>query len=318
MKILPIAVAALASAAFSGLAREPVPIEFTINPQRSGLNAAQSLTVQTAGTLIGNYDQAGNPEGTRTKPGLFGSFGSTENLPVGVSLGAGVQGRIDSRTSGLFRMTINPALGTLFVEDYAANYLDAGPVVLPASITLETESFRTRNPTSIYPGGVPITLPIGEATLTALSASQVGGASFGTLTPTGPGEYDFQVGLVVNLTGEFSILGTPYTIPGLAMPLSLDGRLVISGATAALTSVRPIVFETTQNPGQALPQFALDLPTILPPGSTAHVLLDLTLDQIAASLNGTLTTIASGRLIPAPGGLGLALIGLAAGVRRRR
>ena len=76
---------------------------FTYLPTQSGLNATLSATVSTSGTMIGNYDAAANPTGTRTKPGIFGSFGSTENLPVAVQdLSVAAEGQVATQTVGSF------------------------------------------------------------------------------------------------------------------------------------------------------------------------------------------------------------------------
>jgi hypothetical protein len=49
-----------------------------------------------------------------------------------------------------------------------------------------------------------------------------------------------------------------------------------------------------QEPDVQLPSFPMDVPTILPPGETAHLLMDLTLDEVGSSLVGQLTIAADG------------------------
>jgi len=287
----------------------PVQYDFALKPAQSGLNATVGVNFSSGGTLIGDYNADTNPTGTRTKPGIFGSFGATENLPVAVTLGAGLNGHPVTRSSGGFRMTFDPALGVASISDYAVNLLSDGPEALTASISLQTESFRTRNPSSIYPGNVPITIPVGQLTLNSLTATQVGVASPGVLTPTAPNEYDFVIAPLVQLAGSIDVFGTMMDLPGTPTLLPITGHLVVNGDTAEIISMQPLDLSQSADPNLAIPQQTLALPTILPPGQTANVLLDLTLDQVAANLSGSINSRANGVLVPEPGTLLLAAAG---------
>lgn len=295
----------------------PLPIEFTINQTRSGLNAALVAGGSTAGSLIGDWNADTNPTGTRTKPGLFGSFGATENLPVDVEVGLAFEDNLNTRTSGGFGMVIDAAVGGLVLSDFDANFLANGNAEIPLNLSLLFDAFRTRNPSSTYPGGIPIDVPIGNATISTLRATQVGAAAPGTLTPIGANRFEFTVAPLVSLTATIDFLGNPIDIPGAPLPLLLGGEIVITGETALLTSVRPIELGNTFNPDQPLPEIPFGLPTIFPPGGTANVLMNLTLNEVFANLNGTMTLEANGRVVPAPGAAGLALL-VATGIATRR
>jgi hypothetical protein len=288
---------------------------FTLNPALSGLDADVSLTATTAGNLIGNYDPNTNPTGTRTKPGVWGPFGETENLPVAVSFGGGLGGPVHTAPVGGFRMTLDPAAGIVLMSGFGADLLGGSPAGLTATVTLETESFRTRNPTSLYIGGVPIELPVGEAAISLLSVTQLVDDVPGTLIETGPNQYSFAVAPLVNLSAAFELLGTPYELPPAPVLFPLQGDIVLSGNQALLTSLQPLGVDITQPLNQELPQFPLDLPTIIPPGDIAHVLMNLTLQEVAALLDGTNALTANGLLIPEPATLWLAFA--CAGLRRR-
>jgi hypothetical protein len=297
--------------------------EFTLDPAASALSAQFGLTFQTNGTLIGNWDAKTNPKGTRTKPGLFGPFGPTENEPVAVQIGAGVSGSPQSANTGSFSLSLNPPGGSLQLSSYSANLLASGPVSLGAELSLLYESFRTRNPDSFYIAipGVPFVIPIGEAVLTELTASQTGNAT-GLLTPNGPNAYDFVVGVPVSLSGRVDVLGSQFELPGLPAILPLAGQIVLDGDLATLSSQQELALGDSFPIGQKLPQLPLDLPTILPPGDTAHLLLNLVLEQVDVSLAGQLATKANGVLIPEPAtasalALLLALVVLRTPARRR-
>jgi hypothetical protein len=303
--------------AMSAGAQVAGPYDFTVNTAASGLNAQLDLRANTAGTLIGDYS-AENPTGTRTKPGLFGTFGDTENLPVGVQLSPALGGPIATAPTGAFSLDIDPDALTLGIRNYAVDFIGlAGSVDLPLTITLTTENFRTRNPSSTYPGGIPVTLPFGEASLTRFSATQVGTGG-GTLTPTGPGTFDFVAIPIVQFDLTFSILGNEFTLPLVPAPFPLAGSLAFSGDSASLLSVIPIEFEDGIDLEEALPEFPLALPTVLPPGGTANVILALMLSRISAEMNGQLTTAADGLLVPAPGFAALSVVAVVGLARRRR
>jgi len=295
-----------------------LPFDFVIQPAQSGFSATLGVAANTTGTLIGNYDPKSNPTGTRTKPGLFGPFGPDENLPVNMTLGLGLGGSPQSQQTGAFRLTLNPAAGTVTLAGYQTDLLASGPLGLDATLSLETETFRTRNPTSVYIGGVPIELPIGEATLSELTAAQTADPAVGVLQTLEPNRYAFLVAPLVTLTATLDVFGNPIEFPGAPTPFLLEGEIVVSGDSAVLTALRAVTQEQTLEPGLALPEFPLDLPTILPPGDTAHLLLNLTLSDVTFGIDGELRTTAFGTLVPEPGTAVLLLAAVVVlSVRRR-
>lgn len=289
--------------------------DFTINPNLSGLDADINVGVSTAGTLIGNYDEVNNPTGTRTKPGLFGPFGPTENVPVETSLDLALVGSPNTRTSGAFRMEFDFNAGLIAMSDYSTDFLASGAESLTAEITLMTETFRTRNPTFLYLGGFPITIPVGQITLNSLTATQIG-IGPGTLTPIDATHFSFSVVPIVSIAGSVDVLGQTLDLPATPIPLLLSGELEVAGDTALITSVQPLEIINSTPLDQALPQIPLPLPT-LDPDNPANVLLDLILSEVGAELTGTLTTVANGRLVPEPASLALLLAGAAFVLRRR-
>ncbi len=275
--------------------------DFTLAPASSSLDGPLSVTAKTTGTLVGDYDVSANPAGTRTKPGLFGTFGATENVPVATSLDVNVAGQVSSGTAGMFRLELDPGAGTLSMTNFSADFLNSGAVNLPLSLGLLFDSFRTRNPTSTYPGGFPVTVPLGQASLTQLAGTQVGSGA-GVLTATGVNTYDFSLAALLLVTGEFSALGNSFQLPGQPTPTTLTGSIIVNGDTATLTSLVPFLVSGSTQPGLALPQFALALPTVLPTGGTSNFLLDLTVTDLGLSFNGNATFNATGAaVVPVPG-----------------
>lgn len=302
--------AAHASAQQAGL------YDFVVRPT-SGFQATVAINAATSGTLIGNYDETNNATGTRTKPGLFGSFGATENVATPVTLGFGLNGTPDSTTSGGFRMNLNPATGTASISGLSLNLLADGPASLPATLALTYDSFRTRSPSSTYIGGIPLNIPIGTVSLNTLTATQVGEGVAGTLTEIDSTHYSFTVAPLVTIDGMASALGNDIALPGTPAPFPLQGELAFSENGVVLTSLQPIDNSQSAQPNQMLPQFPLALPTILPPGDTANVLFDLTLTDVTTETTGNLQLTADGTLAPEPG-TGAMMIAIGMWLVRRR
>ncbi len=264
-----------------------------IDQAASGLVGSTSFEADTSGSLIGNYDPDTNPGGTRTKPGLWGSFGATENVPVPVQLGLELAGPLDTETSGGFGLYLDTDGATLVISGFSADFLADGPASIPASISFFPESFRTRNPDSTYIG-IPIELPLGDLSITSMVIVQTEDAAVGLLTDTAPGEFDFAVVIPAVMNAEFELLGSSFPVADLPFAVALAGTITVAGDVVTVVASQTIEFSDSQEPGLELPEFPLDLPTILPPGYTAHLLLNLTLDTVSSALNGTFTFAATG------------------------
>ncbi|MBM4109330.1 MAG: hypothetical protein FJ255_11090 [Phycisphaerae bacterium] len=277
------------------------PLRFTLDRSVSGIDAQLSVRGDTAGTLIGDYDAKTNPEGTRTKPGLFGTFGATENVAVPTTVDVSFGGRINTDSTGTFDVRLDVAGGTAEISNYSADLLGGRTIRLPLTVTLSFQTFRTRNPTFTYLG-IPLPIPLGEADVTAMTLTQVGSQGPGTLVQTGPDTYDTLLLPIVEITAEGSFLGQPFSIPGAPTVLPIEGVLTITPGGATIAGSRPIDFSDAQALNQALPQMPLALPTATT-GVTANVLLDLVLESISSTFAGTQTVRATGVPIPCPADL---------------
>ncbi len=290
-------------AALAGLAAgasvagaQPVVYSMVIDQTLSGLDATTEFGVVTNGTLQGDWDAVTNTVGTRTALGwqFFPPlpFGATQNDLIPVGLDAGVSGPIQTETAGEFTMWLDQTAGTITMIGFFADLLAGQPVQLPVEVTLAPQTFRTAAPSFVY-FGVPITVPVGELSVTVLTMNQVGGGVSGVLTPTGAGTFDFVVTPIVEVTGFADLLGTTIELPGVPAPLILTGQITVSGTSATLSSVQVISQGQTTPVGTALPEFPLELPT-LTTGVTAGVLMNLVLDEITTALEGTLTLECNG------------------------
>jgi uncharacterized protein (TIGR03382 family) len=115
-----------------------------------------------------------------------------------------------------------------------------------------------------------------------------------------------------------SVLGQEFTLPTAPLPFGLAGTITTNGTSAQISTLTTLLVEQTVPLSQTLPQIPLSLPTVLPPGATAEVLLDLTLSEVSLGLDGDVTTLANGQIVPAPGAWAVVLAGAIASGRRRR
>lgn len=290
---------------------------FSVGGGGSSIEGTLDLSAATSGSLVGDFDPVENPDGTRTKPGLFGSFGSTENVAVPVELTPGLSSPLESTPSGGFVLEVNPEVGTVVLSGLTLDLLSGGPLVIPSQLSLEFSTFRTRSPDSLFIGGFPIAIPLGESRLTALAAAQIGSAA-GDLVVVGVDMWDFNVSVLVQVSGDFEGLAGQTPVPPVPVPLTLAGRARLTDQGAEVAASSSFDFGTTTDLASDLPTVPFALPTILPAGNTANVLFDLTLESIGIELASTLTLAAVGVPVPEPGAVGLGIAGFFWVMSRRR
>lgn len=284
----------------TGLCRAAVTYDFTLGAGSSLTLADSLIQAVTSGGLIGDYDPETNPEGTRTKPGLFGRFGPTENVevPTDVDLTAG--GGLSVGVQGGFGATFDLAAGWIALSGYSSESVGEPSGGLDLTAHVLTPVFRTRNPDSLYLGGVTIPIPLGSARVLSLGARQLGPAAPGLLTELGAGRYDFTLALPVVITGEVEVLGNAVAVGPLPLVLPLSGSIVVDGANATLSARAAIEASDSRPLDLALPTIPLSLPTLLPPGETAALSLTLTVSELRSALAGESALVAAGVLVPEP------------------
>ena len=260
-----------------------------INTNASSANIDSSAIFDASGSLIGDYDPKTNPDGTQTRPGIFGGSG---NQPINTTTILSVDTQLDTNPSGGFVISPDFDLGVVDFEGLNIDLLNGDLGTSDLSITLSFDTFRTVNPSFLYPGGIPITLPLGQ--VGQISAAQLTqtGAGAGTLTATAdPDVFDLTalVAAELDLDVSFSLPGSdPIGSPIEALPIVLpisglvtrlgDGSLLITIVIAPDAVGVDVPFE-----GLSLPAIPFELPTL---GSdTASVIFtlapeNLTLDAL--------------------------------------
>src|SRR6202008_4824601 len=113
---------------------------------RSRVAADVGASAPFAGTLIGNYDEIENPDGTRTLEGLFGGSG---NQPIDISGEARVSGEVGTAPTGAFVLGVDLGAMEVSLTGLSADLLGGATPAVGAVVALEWETFRTVNPDSL-------------------------------------------------------------------------------------------------------------------------------------------------------------------------
>ncbi len=273
--------------------------DFALYPAASTVNVALDVSAKTSGEMIGDYDVKDNPAGTRTKPGLFGSFGSDENVPIPVALDPHATGDVVAAMVGSFRLAIDFDAWTVTLTQLAGQFVHDGPIEIATEAGISFSSFRTRSPSSSYIGA-SLNLPLGQAEVTSLSATQTPEAAVGALTALPDGRYAFAVSPLVVISADVEFAGTAMQAPTSPVPLPLSGIVRIDGQAAELSAAVDLAIDDTRPADTVIPPFDYGLPTILPPGETANLVFSLSMEEISMKLSGPVSMVAAGSPIPEP------------------
>ena len=299
MKHSPSVLLAALAATAPALANETV-YNCNVMPATSSVVQSNDVNAPFNGTFIGNYDATNNPTGTKTIPGFFGGSG---NNPITYTASFALAGDINSHPLGSLTVGVDPE--TLLVRISALNldFLGAVPGTLAATVNINYQTFHTQQPNAIYPGGVNIPLPVGNGSVTTLRAVQTGGAVPGIMVPQKNGSFNFTAAVpvdfisVATLLGQNVLDGTP--TPGV---LPLTGNVMETAAGVVLSIAIANQSSTTQPiTNGAFTDLALAIPTVIPTGSTANVLMSgsVTSVTVASNLNASLAI--NGTRAPIPG-----------------
>jgi len=249
--------------------------DFSLDSLASNTLISLDVSLPLPGTAIGNYDATTNPTGTITCTSVFGTCNNT-SFAINATLLTAPQ--IAGEPGGTFRANVDTATGTIAITGLAVS--PAGRQANSADLTLELNypTFRTRQPTSVFPGGFTLPLPLGQGTLDNVLLVQ-NAPAVGTLTASGTADV-WNVNIVVptSLSLDLDLLGNAQTVGPVPFALPLIGTLNLSGSRPRLVvTVDQSGNQTLPNPapGTVLEDIAFPIPTVLPAGGTANLVLDL-------------------------------------------
>lgn len=275
-----------------------------VDPQQSSVLLDLDATMSNSGHLIGDFDAATNPTGTQTRPGVFGGSG---NNPIPVSVVIEGTAAHQDAPAGLFDMNLGLAALQLTVSGLALDLMPSGsaPMLVDASATFET--FNTINPGFIYPGGTPVSLPLGDAAeISALVLTQTAPA-VGQLQATPDADvfaFTLQMDVELAFVVRISLPDTePTEVPMDSLPLVLPlaGTLDRSQPGSLLVDLLlepESISGAVPVKGLQLPPVPLELPTLT--ADTASVILHLQADSLPfdGSLGMLLHAVASSSGFP--------------------
>lgn len=274
---------------------------FSINEKESSLTNTTEISGDLPGFLIGNFDAKNNPTGTRTLPGLFGGSG---NQPVTFESTLTTEGGFDSIPAGDFQMILDVDGQTATLRNFAGDLLNGAAPTFPATLNILYQTFRTFVPDSVFPGGVQVPFELGDVVITSITLTQTADA-IGPLVPDGDG-YTFTIAATMLLEMTAEVNDQPIEFPPTEIIAPLSGSVIFAGEFVFLTSDLDVVVDDTfEGPfeGAGLDAFPVDVPTVLPPGGTAHLLITNQLESVDVLVSSSAHLIAIGEPIDSPAAL---------------
>lgn len=265
--------------------------EFTIDQEASLIDRVLNLQLPISGTLMGDYDAATNPDGTRTLPGLFGGSG---NNPINFSANNVISGNSSSMPTGTFTVVADFDAGTVEISDFSVDVLGGGTDVLGATVNFLYDTFRTVNPSGFFLGGFEIPIPIGDIVLNSWTLEQ-SGPSVLTLgfAAEDPGNYSVTGIVPMNTTIAFTLFEEEVAPDPIVLPLPIDGVLVATPDGFEFQVVSSTTFaEPIPADGFDFTDLAFPLPTL--GGDTANILLTATASEGSSEGSWAIGILADG------------------------
>jgi hypothetical protein len=287
----------LAAAALIATPALAQPYDFTIRTTGaapSTMTGTFNGSASFSGTFFGNYNATTNPTGTRTLN--LNPFVPRPAPPTNLTKTLSGSGTAGGNTTGLPVGTYSLAItgSTVTLSQLNTNLVGtATQTPAPVNASVSYQSFMTASPDYSYPFLVPLSLPLGDATVTAMYVVQTADAS-GPLTAGPNGSFTFSLSVPADVTASVDFQGAPatQTVP---QTLTITGSITPSGDTA--TASLGISIAVTANSNEPQPQPAnqpFDLPPPTGTGDPAHLLLTLTINSQNTSVNATTTLPANG------------------------
>ena len=264
--------------------------DLVVESKESIVDQTLLVSVPFDGVLIGDYDAKTNPEGTQTRPGLFGGSG---NLPVDYSavFGIGSPSQQSQPSGNIVVDPVDLADGILGIDAFEIDVLSGGTASVGVDLAIILQTFRTYAPFSIYPGGFEIPIPLQSGTI---SGFVIRSESPATVIVSSAGDgYEFEAALpaVISLEIDFGAGVQAFDLP-FAFPFA--GGLELASTETVLT-LWSAVSAAGEQPVEFPPfeQIPLELPTFPPGDETAGVLLGGTITSVISELDLSIEIVAS-------------------------
>lgn len=290
--------ASLAGAASAAPSQCITRFELTASP---GDSLAMSISLPLSGTFKGNHDPVTNPGGTQTRPGLFGGSGNNP-IPYSATVKPGVTLDLPQGVP-VFTFCVGDDDGKGGVEVTCGDldFVRGASVPLTIGLTITYPNFNTINPTAIFPGVSNLTIPLPAGSISEARAVQ-SAPTMGVLAPGKGGSLILTAVLPMDLTFDAEVLGTVIseTTP-ILLPIAAELLPSLEGDYVAQVVIEVPKTETTlPTGGQTIEDQPFDLPTVLPPGNTAHLLVSGTFGDGTLSFGMSADLSGDGSAITVP------------------
>ena len=257
------------------------------------LALSSTLSAHLEGTLIGDWDEETNLDGTQTREGFWGGSG---NNPIPLSLTVSIDMGGNAVPTGPLDLEIDDTLELASITNLSWDVLQESVIQVAVNGTILIETFRSINPDSLFPGGTPIGFPLGEGSVIRCMITQTALPGIGPATARSdePGVTDILVAVPVLLDMVMMTESLGELPLQFAIILNIQGVHTEGTDEDMLSMIATVTGdESVDLPGEPLPTIPIELPTLLPPGAEAGVLLDLAptsvdmLVDITSNLNAT-------------------------------
>ncbi|MDZ4754882.1 MAG: hypothetical protein SGJ11_10355 [Phycisphaerae bacterium] len=282
---------ALSSVCTAGAWAAGVNYNVTIVSSQSSIESTTNLTVPLSGTFKGDFDAVSNPSGTKTIPGLFGGSG---NNPIPYTASFVGDGAFTTNPSGGFHMLVDVEALTFTLGGLDVDFLNRDPASVDATLNVSYGNFHTQNPNAVFPSVGTVPVPLGAANLIELTAVQTGGDVAGVLLADGRNSYTFAIVVPVDLLATIEANGQIFGGTPIPFALPIAGTIVFGGENVIVTLNGTNTFRETQaiDPPATIIDQPIDIPTVLPPGGTAHLLFSGSIAELTVIESLTLDIVA--------------------------
>ncbi|MFG0300139.1 MAG: GC-type dockerin domain-anchored protein [Phycisphaerales bacterium JB047] len=280
-------------------------LDFSIDTKTSNAAINATTSVDASGFLIGDYDAETNPDGTQTRAGLFGGSGnqSIDTLTVLES-----STMLDAMPAGSMNIVLDTLNASGEISGFMIDLLNGDAASTDLTVTVGFDTFRTFDPSFLYLGGIPITLPLGEVGSISSATLTQSGDAFIALSPADLPEAFEVTGVIPAMLDMSVALGLPggepteFPIEDLPVLVPISGQLEVFGngnASLTLSATPDPIMNTIPLEGIDLPEIPFELPTL--GEETAGVLFTLSPQSIAfdASIGLTINALGAPAACPA-------------------
>ncbi|MDF1838655.1 MAG: hypothetical protein P1V35_12365 [Planctomycetota bacterium] len=280
----------LAAIAIGTTGAQAQSFDFILDQNTSSVTLQATFGVTMDASLKGDYDAITNPTGTQTLPGLFGGSGNND-IPIDLGLGGDL---IHMGTpTGSINLDVDELGLTFSLDELDVDLLGGASASSAQTLDLLFNTFRSVNPDSLYFGGIPVSFPLAGQSVSDLLVQQSGGAVPGILIPgIGAGSYGMTALVPVTFSMVVDFQGTPTPVGPFDGVLPVVGSLLMNtgGSPTLNITFNQTIQQTTLDPlpGTVISDLPFPAPTILPPGSTANLLISGSIEQV--DLNMTIDT----------------------------